>query len=140
MAIVRLKQRDLFTKRWRNIEALDPSEAAVQIALVARLRQDLRPDVIWFHVPNGEYRDKRSAAKLKAMGVLPGVPDLVFDNGNILYLEIKKPGGVLSAAQRQFKACAERAGRHYAVAHSSTEALGILRKHGMLQEVRRAAP
>jgi hypothetical protein len=30
-----------------------------------------------FHCPNGEYRDKRTAVKLKAMGVLPGVADYV---------------------------------------------------------------
>ena len=38
----------------------------------------LRPDVIMRHVPNGEHRDPRTAAKLKAMGVLPGSADLEF--------------------------------------------------------------
>ena len=39
MSTVLLKQRDLLTRRWRNVEALDPSELAIQIALVARLRR-----------------------------------------------------------------------------------------------------
>lgn len=36
--------------------------------------------VLWCHVPNGEERNARVGAKLKAMGVKPGVPDvLIFD-------------------------------------------------------------
>lgn len=30
------------------------------------------------HVPNGEKRDKATAARLKACGVRPGVPDILF--------------------------------------------------------------
>lgn len=30
-----------------------------------------------FHVPNGEYRDKATAGKLKSMGVRGGVPDIL---------------------------------------------------------------
>lgn len=133
MTIVHLKQRDLFTRRWRNVEQIDPSETGLQIALVARLHKGLRTQgVIWFHVPNGEHRDKRTAAKLKAMGVLPGVADLVFDwNGRMLYLELKRVGGVMSASQKEFKERAERAGRLYAVAYSVDEAVGILRGFGM---------
>ena len=36
------------------------------------------PDVKWaFHTPNGEKRDKATAAKLKRMGVRAGVPDVL---------------------------------------------------------------
>ena len=135
MTTVLLKQCDLLSRRWRDVEALDRSELTIQIALVARLRHELRGDVVMFHVPNGEWRDKRSAAKLKAMGLRPGVADLVFDAGgsNILYLELKVPGGRLSEVQRQFKAHAEAIGRHYAVAHSVNEALSILSGHGMVE-------
>lgn len=36
------------------------------------------PDVKWaFHCPNGEKRDKATAAKLKRMGVRAGVPDIL---------------------------------------------------------------
>lgn len=134
MTIIHLKQRDLLTRRWRNIEALDPSELAIHIALVGRLRHELRDEVLFYHVPNGEFRDKRSAAKLKAMGTLPGVADLVFDDGNrILYLEMKAPGRILSDVQRQFKTRAELAGRHYAVAHSVNEAISVLHRHGMMK-------
>lgn len=45
-----------------------------------------------YHVPNGEYRDKITATKLKAMGVVPGIPDMVFHyNSNTYFFEFKKP-------------------------------------------------
>jgi hypothetical protein len=54
-----------------------------------------------YHVPNGEKRDKITAAMLKAKGVVPGIPDLVFNYRKRTYfIEMKKPGkGVLSKAQ-----------------------------------------
>jgi len=41
------------------------------------LAQRRIPELRWlFHCPNGEARDKRTGAQLKAMGVRRGVPDL----------------------------------------------------------------
>tara|TARA_R110000796_G_scaffold74629_1_gene167792 strand:- start:1635 stop:2282 length:648 start_codon:yes stop_codon:yes gene_type:complete len=56
-----------------------------------------------YHVPNGEKRDKITAAMLKAKGVVPGIPDLVFNYRKRTYfIEMKKPGkGVLSKAQKE---------------------------------------
>lgn len=48
-----------------------------------------------FAIPNGGYRDKREAAKLKAMGVKAGVPDLCLPvpmyYWHGLYIELKRP-------------------------------------------------
>lgn len=33
--------------------------------------------VLWCHCPNGEHRDVRVGARLKALGVKPGVPDIL---------------------------------------------------------------
>src|SRR5262247_1592233 len=71
------QHRDLFTRRWRQ-EIPPAKETAFHIQLVSMLRWCLRPDVLFRHVPNGEHRDRRTAAKLKAMGVLPGSADLEF--------------------------------------------------------------
>lgn len=62
------------------------------------------PHLIIFHVPNGGYRDQREAAKLKWIGVVAGVHDLIVidDCGLVYLLEVKAPDGVLSADQIKF--------------------------------------
>src|SRR5262245_29772108 len=106
-----LKQRDLFTRRWRNVHQ-DQKEAAFHIQLVSMLRWCVRPDVLFWHTPNGGYRDDREAAKLKAMGVMPGVSDLQFHwceldelrrkHRHCLHLELKAGNRSLSDAQATF--------------------------------------
>lgn len=87
------------------------SEAALHMEVVRFLRYALPDGVVFFHVPNGEKRDAAAAGKLKAMGVLPGVPDLVFimPKGQAAFIELKRPGEVLSDAQialrRRLVAC-----------------------------------
>ena len=57
---------------------------------------------LWWHTPNGEFRDKKTAAKLAGMGVLPGVPDFIFINkGTIFCVELKNEKGRLTEAQKQ---------------------------------------
>jgi hypothetical protein len=51
------------------------AESSEQIAFVARIRQ-FYPDVIVFAIPNGGGRKITEAVRLKAEGVLAGVPDL----------------------------------------------------------------
>ena len=55
-----------------------------------------------YHVPNGELRDDITAAKLKAMGVVPGIPDIVFHyRQRTFFFEFKKPGEDASNAQKK---------------------------------------
>lgn len=60
-----------------------------------------------FAVPNGGRRDVVTGAKLKAEGVVAGVADLILLVTNkafgALLIEMKKPGGIQSAAQRQWQ-------------------------------------
>ena len=79
------------------------SEARIQAAIVEWARA-VAPDLICFHVPNGGLRTKAEAARLKWQGVLAGVPDLVLigRDGQAWFLEVKTPGGYLSADQRDF--------------------------------------
>jgi len=54
-----------------------------------------------YHVPNGGKRDQREAAKLKAMGVVPGIPDFVFHFWKrSFFIELKTPHGNPSTAQQ----------------------------------------
>lgn len=54
-----------------------------------------------FHIPNGGKRDPITAARMKSIGVIAGIPDMcwIFD-GNVVFFEFKKPGvGVVSENQ-----------------------------------------
>ena len=137
-------QRHLFTKRWAKVPKTDPLEADIQKALVQRLNLQARKDVLWWHVPNGEYRTDATGARLKAMGVLPGVADLMFIipelvsaptlmvMPRVLFLELKRKGGKLSPEQVAFAARARRTGASYEVADSIDAAVAILERYGIL--------
>lgn len=66
------------------------------------------PELRWMHaIPNGGYRDKITAGKLKAEGVKPGVADIFLPvargDWHGLYIELKKEiGGKTSAEQIEF--------------------------------------
>ena len=57
-----------------------------------------------FHVPNGGSRDAREGNKFKAMGVTPGIPDLILllpgGGGRIVGIEFKTETGALSPVQK----------------------------------------
>lgn len=135
--IAPLQQKDLFTKRWRRVQALDPKESQIQIQLIAELKFRIRPGVMYFHVPNGEERNKAIAAKLKAMGTLPGVADLIFiwmtDRIRILFLELKRRNKALSPEQYAFCLKIREAGAIYEIADTVAGAIEILQRHGLLR-------
>lgn len=58
------------------------------IAICERIAPAMR---LVFHVPNGEARDPRTGAALKAMGVRRGVPDVIVPTAR-LAIEMKAPG------------------------------------------------
>lgn len=66
------------------------------------------------HSPNGGYRNKREAARFKAMGVRSGFPDLILlvsnSRYNYLAIELKSPGGKLTCDQKLYKEAIERSG------------------------------
>jgi hypothetical protein len=145
-----LAQKDLFTQRYRKVPALSPLEYKMQIALAGLLRLLCRPGVDWWHTPNGELRDKRHAAKLKAMGVRPGVADFLFTWGVLvsavadpqvrifpqnLFLELKRRGEHLSPEQEQFRDSMMAKGSFYEVADSIDDAVAILKRHQILRNI-----
>jgi hypothetical protein len=110
------------------------SEAAFQMDLVTFMRAYGRPDVVWWHVPNGEKRTRRTGAKLMKMGVRPGVADLtVLLRGECHQLELKDADGRMSKDQERFMEDVQRAGGTYHVAASMHEAIGILTQIGALR-------
>lgn len=145
-------QKDLFTKRHSKVPRLDPLEYKMQIWLVDLLNRVLRDGrVAFWHTPNGEWRDIKTAAKLKAMGVLPGVADLHFTWGEMvsvvgepgvqifsrdLYVELKRRGLKLSPEQEQFRDSVTAKGSYYEVADSIDEAVEILKRYGVLKNTK----
>jgi len=93
--------------------------------------------VIWFHVPNGEKRSRRTGGKLKKMGVRRGVPDFVFvlQNRQAAFLELKTGDGVLSPAQDDFAERCSAIGAPYAIARSIDDAISILSAWGAIKVV-----
>lgn len=93
-----------------------------------------RRDVLAFHVPNGEKRDPRTAAKLQAMGVRPGVSDLVvIVGGRAHFIELKTEKGRVSVDQKVFLADAETAGCTTHVVRSMKELGDALSDIGALR-------
>jgi hypothetical protein len=117
---------------------LDPYEYQIQIDLIQLLHLQARREIEYWHTPNGELRDKRHAAKLKAMGTRPGVADLMFlfhDTAEVpvLFLELKARNGKLSDNQEHFRNRVRALGYAYEWTDSFDDAVRILRKYHVLR-------
>jgi hypothetical protein len=111
-AALALKQDDrpasLRRKPQERVKAADVAtyltEEQIQVAVAQYLDAKLPRDWRWHHPPNGGWRKKATAARLKAQGVKPGVPDICIlrPNGLPIWIELKAFGGTLTLAQRDF--------------------------------------
>lgn len=78
-----------------------PSEDREQMLFVQWFKRTY-PEVRIFHIPNGGRRSASEAAKFKAMGVVPGVPDL-YVPAWALWIEMKRQkGGSVSLDQKDW--------------------------------------
>jgi hypothetical protein len=103
------------------------SETQIQQHCVKLLNSFARPEIEWHHVPNGEQRSKRTAQKLKTMGVQSGVADLLFlILGQSFALELKTSTGTQSKAQEDYQERFERAGGVYKIAFGLEQAIAAL--------------
>jgi hypothetical protein len=108
------------------------SEYAVHVAIVRALVLGLDPAARLFHPPNEGRRTPIEGARLRQMGLLPGLPDLgiCWPVGKMGWLEVKSDSGRLSDAQRQCHADLQALGFPVAVVRSVDEALDCLRDWG----------
>jgi len=76
-------------------------EDKIQFACCQWLREN---KICFFHVPNGGLRSKGEASRLTALGVTPGVHDLVIllPGAITLLIELKKEKGIVSKFQKIF--------------------------------------
>jgi hypothetical protein len=111
-------------KRRRGPKAVEvpvPLETAEQTAFVQWFRLQF-PGVLIFSIPNGAHlagtiaQRAAQVARLKAEGMVSGVPDLEIPAWN-LYIEMKRQrGGKLSVEQRQIHDALRRCGKTVIVA------------------------
>jgi hypothetical protein len=121
--------------RPRKAPIVRPKEVALHMAVAKVLREHCKPDWQWTHIASGELRDKRTAAKLKQMGVRAGWPDfiLVPPTGQLHSLELKRIGEDLTADQEAFQLHCIRFGWPHSVAFTLDQALAILDHWGCLR-------
>jgi hypothetical protein len=100
--MIRLGQRDLFTKRVRKPPPA--REIALQCMVADILTKWGMPGWRWTHLPFGEYRRPATAARLKRMGVQRGWADFILMSpaGVAHFLELKRKGETLSDVQIDF--------------------------------------
>jgi len=106
--IVSVKSTDKITlERKYGLQSLTEHDHQKLVIAWARLHQKIWPELkMLFAIPNGGHRHKAVAAKMRAEGVSPGVPDLLLpvprNSYAALWIELKRPGGKLSEYQKQW--------------------------------------
>jgi len=109
-------------------------EDIIQRAVFEHLRVRCAPGVFAFHPPNGGWRSRIEAAILKGLGVRAGVPDVIaVKDGRTYALEIKSPGGRLTAAQNAAHAALRAAGATVLTSYSLDDAISMLEEWGLLR-------
>lgn len=89
--------------------------------------------LLLFHPANGERRDAITGAKLKAMGVVPGVADLILleprHGYGALCIELKTAKGKLSPNQNDWGDAVTCAGNKYVVVRSLDEFMKVVKQY-----------
>lgn len=104
------------------------SEDDLQRATAQAYERMFASRIVAFHCPNGGKRDKVTAAKMKAMGVMPGVADWVVLRRQrpAGLIELKTEDGRQSKEQMVFQARAEESGCEYRVVRNLREWIAVM--------------
>lgn len=113
------------------------SEAAEQMEVMSfwlsYSQQNCLPSYLAWHTPNGGFRSKSEAMRLKKMGVVKGVPDLYFSipskGFHGLFIEMKNKTGRLGIEQENMLATLAEIGYKTGVAFSSSEAIEMIKEY-----------
>jgi hypothetical protein len=111
-------------------------EERIHRSIVAYLRTVLPNTWLIHHSPNGGWRSKTEAGVFKALGVIPGWPDIsIFGEEakgcQAWFLEVKSPDGRLTDVQRECHNRLRDLGFPVAVVHSIDEARTSLIQWGI---------
>lgn len=110
-------------------------EHQIQASIIEFWKMRGRRDLDLFAIPNGGARNVITARRLKAEGVLAGVPDLccILDDGRVGWLEVKAPKGRLSPEQREFSERWQKRGHRFAIVYDVKDASIVLALWGALR-------
>lgn len=113
---------------------LDEHSEQVLVINWVRANQDAYPELaLLFAIPNGGARDKATGYKLKAEGVLPGVPDIFLPAARKgfhgLFIELKNCTGKLSKEQVKYIAKVREQGYLCEVCQGHKTAIAVLEKY-----------
>jgi hypothetical protein len=113
-----------------------PSEHIIQSRLISQLDYALKPELEIRAIPNGGFRHRRVAMKLKDEGVKRGTPDLVvaLPEGKVGWLEMKTDIGRLEQEQKDFRDKVILLGHLWGMARSVHEAMVILTAWGAIRK------
>jgi len=115
---------------WFSGKKYVPTEADEQIVFASWL--DIN-QILYFHPPNGGFRNEREGAKFKRMGVKAGVPDIVIpiarQNYHGAFIELKRIGGKVSLHQKFWLVRLEEEGYFTAVAYGALQAIEVARNY-----------
>ena len=108
-------------------------EHRIQCGIVHWARLQKLPVCILHAIPNGGQRHIVVACKLKAEGQLAGIPDLFLplaaQGFHGLYIEVKKPKGVLSQSQKTIFPMLEKQGYAIRIVRSVREGIDTIKRY-----------
>jgi len=105
-----------------------PTEDAEQITFVQWFRSTY-PEVLIFAIPNGGYRHKATAQRLKLSGQEPGIPDLFIPEW-LLWIEMKRQKkGSVSKEQKEKIDYLNSIGHQAVVCRGHQEAIDLCKSH-----------
>lgn len=112
-------------------DSIDWLEDEIQAYIVQQLR---RMGVLFAASLEGAFMTKRTAAKLKMLGMESGEPDLriYLDGGRVLFVELKRKKGQLSHNQKKRIESLRALGHNVEVIYAKTPLDGWNKVSGML--------
>jgi hypothetical protein len=110
-------------------------EHTLQARLINECDVRQRREIVRFAIPNGDLRTRNVALRLKAEGVIPGIPDMGFaiEDARTVWLELKAINGRLSDVQVGIHHKLRKLGHVVGVYSDLDEALLFLASAGVLR-------
>ena len=130
------RQLDLLKgPRQRGTKAPAASEFAIHCMVADTLDRWITRGWRYSHIPSGEAREPVTGARLKRMGLKPGLFDLLLidPNGRHYWLELKRKANTMSSSQLEWAAFFNITGVPHATAVGYQQAIDQLKLWGAVR-------